>query len=47
MGRLTWCANSNFPDWWGNNVVFSTLDANDLAVQQTVADGQTFGPATW
>ena len=39
--------NQNFPNWWGNNVVFSTMDAQGTAIQQTVAPGQHFGPNTW
>ena len=36
--------NTNPPNWWGNNVVFSTMDAQDTAIQKTVAPGQHFGP---
>jgi len=39
--------NASFPDWWGNNVVFSTADWNGTAVQTILPDGVQFGPATW
>ena len=35
------------PSWWGNNVVSTTMDAQDTAVQAQVAPGQIFGPRTW
>jgi OPT family small oligopeptide transporter len=35
------------PKWWGNNVVTSTMDFQGTAVQERVADGNTFGPAVW
>ena len=39
--------NQDYPNWWGNNVVGSTLEANFAAVQQTVPDGHIFGPSKW
>ena len=35
------------PSWWGNDVVTSTMDFQDTAVQAFVEEGQTFGPSTW
>lgn len=35
------------PDWWGNSVITTTMDAQDTAVQVVLPEGQTFGPATW
>ena len=35
------------PQWWGNTVVESTLDAKGKAIQMHVASGQRFGPETW
>jgi OPT family small oligopeptide transporter len=34
------------PKWWGNNVVGTTLDAQDAAIQTVLTDG-TFGPSSW
>ena len=39
--------NANPPNWWGNNVVGSTLEANFAAIQKTVEPGQIFGPTSW
>lgn len=38
---------ATIPQWWGNVGVFETLDATNDAVRKVVADGATFGPATW
>ncbi|KAF2141064.1 uncharacterized protein K452DRAFT_327313 [Aplosporella prunicola CBS 121167] len=35
------------PNWWGNRVVQSTMDAQGTAVQRQVADGERFGPSSW
>ncbi|RYP41732.1 hypothetical protein DL767_000748 [Monosporascus sp. MG133] len=35
------------PQWWGNVDVFNTLDATRQAMLKTVAEGDTFGPASW
>ncbi|KAL9083004.1 MAG: hypothetical protein Q9165_008700 [Trypethelium subeluteriae] len=35
------------PKWWGNDVVLTTMDAQDTAVQSQVAPGQFFGPREW
>jgi OPT family oligopeptide transporter len=35
------------PSWWGNNVVTSTLDYQNKAIQTVLPKGQTFGPAIW
>ena len=35
------------PQWWGNTVISSTLEANGEAISRTVADGETFGPSKW
>ena len=37
--------NTKAPNWWGNNVVTTTLDYKDLAIQQVVTT--PFGPKTW
>ena len=37
----------SYPSWWGNNAPYNTLDQQGAAVQKVVADGETFGPATW
>lgn len=37
----------NPPSWWGNDVVTTTMDYQNTAIQTTLADGQTFGPKTW
>ncbi|KAL1897711.1 hypothetical protein Sste5346_004019 [Sporothrix stenoceras] len=39
--------NIDPPNWWGNNVVTSTMDFQDTAIQVVLPAGQTFGPATW
>ncbi|KAK0709140.1 OPT family small oligopeptide transporter [Lasiosphaeria miniovina] len=35
------------PAWWGNDVVTTTMDYQDTAIQTLVAEGQTFGPTSW
>lgn len=35
------------PQWWGNVKVFETMDSMGTAIRKTVADGETFGPASW
>ncbi|KAJ2906185.1 hypothetical protein MKZ38_002610 [Zalerion maritima] len=35
------------PSWWGNDVVGTTMDFQDTAVQMKPAEGETFGPKTW
>lgn len=39
--------NVQAPNWWGNSIVSATMDAQDTAVQATVAAGEHFGPAVW
>ena len=39
--------NATVPQWWGNVQVFETMDSMGTAIRKTVADGETFGPATW
>lgn len=39
--------NTDFPAWWGNDVVNGTLDTNGLTNSITLADGEFFGPTTW
>lgn len=39
--------NINPPDWWGNNVITTTMDFQDTAIQTVLPQGQTFGPAKW
>ncbi|KAH6627817.1 OPT oligopeptide transporter protein-domain-containing protein [Chaetomium tenue] len=35
------------PQWWGNEVVKSTMDYRGDAVQVVLGPGETFGPASW
>ncbi|KAF7543053.1 hypothetical protein G7Z17_g11054 [Cylindrodendrum hubeiense] len=35
------------PNWWGNNVVSTTMDVQGTAVQMHVKAGERFGPETW
>jgi OPT family oligopeptide transporter len=35
------------PQWWGNTVGATTMDALDTAIRNKVPEGQTFGPTTW
>ncbi|KAK4238153.1 OPT oligopeptide transporter protein-domain-containing protein [Achaetomium macrosporum] len=35
------------PQWWGNEVVKTTLDYKGEAVQVVLPPGETFGPASW
>lgn len=39
--------NTDFPSWWGNNVVNSTMDTNGTAIRVTLPEGQGFGPSSW
>ena len=39
--------NQSAPDWWGNNVITTTLDYQGEAVQKTVSGDEIFGPTTW
>lgn len=39
--------NTNPPNWWGNTVGSSTLDAQGAAVKTVLKPGETFGPKTW
>ncbi len=39
--------NTDFPSWWGNDVVSGTMDSLDTAVQVVLKDGEFFGPSTW
>jgi hypothetical protein len=39
--------NTDPPNWWGNNVVGTTLDATYKAVQKKVPKGEIFSPPTW
>lgn len=39
--------NTNFPSWWGNNVVNDTLDTNFGAISNMLKPGEAFGPETW
>lgn len=39
--------NIDPPSWWGNDVVTSTMDTLDTAVQVVLPPGETFGPVTW
>ncbi|CAJ2503875.1 Uu.00g112690.m01.CDS01 [Anthostomella pinea] len=35
------------PQWFGNVQVYNTLDQTASAIKSVVADGETFGPASW
>ncbi|KAK8061347.1 hypothetical protein PG994_007713 [Apiospora phragmitis] len=39
--------NATPPQWFGNLDVFTNLDQSGTAISMHVADGETFGPATW
>ena len=39
--------NIDPPSWWGNDIVTSTMDFQDTAIQAKVVPGEKFGPATW
>ncbi|KAI3399059.1 hypothetical protein diail_7859 [Diaporthe ilicicola] len=39
--------NINPPSWWGNDVITTTMDFTDTAIQTVLPEGQTFGPTTW
>lgn len=39
--------NTNFPSWWGNNVVNSTLDTNYATISNILKEGEAFGPSSW
>ena len=38
---------TKFPSWWGNIAPAGTLDYKEKAILKKVANGTTFGPATW
>ncbi|KAK6202518.1 oligopeptide transporter [Scheffersomyces amazonensis] len=38
--------NTNFPAWWGNNVV-NTMDTLGTAIRNPLGPGEYFGPSTW
>ena len=35
------------PAWWGNDVVTSTMDYKNTAIQVVLPPGDTFGPKAW
>lgn len=39
--------NTDFPSWWGNNVVNGTLDSNLQTILKVLQPGEAFGPSTW
>lgn len=39
--------NIDPPSWWGNNVITTTMDFQDTAIQTVLGEGQTFGPTKW
>ncbi|KAI1077261.1 OPT family small oligopeptide transporter [Whalleya microplaca] len=39
--------NVTIPQWWGNVDVFNNVDSSYTGWLKTVAEGETFGPATW
>ena len=38
---------TSFPDWWGTRIAQNTMDAAGTAIQIPLAEGETFGPASW
>lgn len=40
-------SNTPAPSWWGNNVVSSTLDTKNNAIQVRLEKGDSFGPSSW
>lgn len=39
--------NTSAPSWWGNNVINTTMDSNDTAIQVVLEDGEWFGLKSW
>lgn len=39
--------NTDAPNWWGNNGALNTMDYQDTAYYNVLAEGETFGPKTW
>lgn len=39
--------NTDFPSWWGNNVVNGTLDTNVETISIILKEGEAFGPSSW
>ena len=35
------------PNWWGNNVIETTMDMTSTAIRQPLAEGEWFGPSSW
>lgn len=35
------------PNWWGNNVIETTMDMSSTAIRQPLAEGEWFGPSSW
>lgn len=38
--------NTNFPSWWGNNVI-NTADYNAETISIILNEGESFGPSSW
>ncbi|KAH8673569.1 OPT oligopeptide transporter protein-domain-containing protein [Xylariales sp. PMI_506] len=39
--------NINPPKWWGNDVITTTMDYKDTAIQRVLPPGEKFGPKVW
>jgi OPT family oligopeptide transporter len=39
--------STNFPSWWGNTAPAGTVDFLEVAIQQHMPAGKTFGPTQW
>ena len=39
--------NTEFPSWWGNDIVEATLDSKIKTWTYTLSPGESFGPDTW
>ncbi|CUM55232.1 uncharacterized protein AC631_00988 [Debaryomyces fabryi] len=39
--------NTAAPNWWGNNVLDSTMDMQGTAIRHPLAEGESFGPSSW
>ena len=54
IGLALGLSNANFPNWWGNTVSFTNLDANGIlgitpgpVTKVLPSDGSFFGPKHW
>ena len=55
---LAWCSliiflclsltNTDFPSWWGNDVINTTLDTQVVTnIRHILKEGEAFGPSSW